>query len=187
MAHSRPTIICETCRYSWTPRGRSYSLRCPNCGARMQGSKHNSNYFVGCGCLIVGAVGMLFCAMFLFSHVSGPDAVRHTPSATNLPQPSTSTDAGASPEPLPQQSNPASEMQNQPVDQSSASDGSQTSIANVKSTKAKAESELKMAKSLFIREGHDDAARKRLRAIVEKYPGTEAAAEAEKLLRRMDN
>lgn len=27
----RPTNRCHKCGYTWTPRGRNYSLRCPNC------------------------------------------------------------------------------------------------------------------------------------------------------------
>ena len=33
---TRPYQYCKVCSYSWQPRGRSYSIKCPNCGSRIQ-------------------------------------------------------------------------------------------------------------------------------------------------------
>lgn len=37
-ANSRPHLRCSFCGYSWQPRGKNYSLRCPSCKAELVGS-----------------------------------------------------------------------------------------------------------------------------------------------------
>lgn len=48
----RPQNVCKQCRYSWYPRGKSLSLKCPHCGS--------TDTAVGCGGLaMLLAIGLI--------------------------------------------------------------------------------------------------------------------------------
>ena len=60
---------CLRCGYSWIPRGRSYSIRCPNCGAHraptQNGTNHSPsppaiNFLIVLGVLGAAFFGVLF-------------------------------------------------------------------------------------------------------------------------------
>ena len=38
----RPQNICKTCNYSWYPRGKNISHRCPRCGSTNTGIQYES-------------------------------------------------------------------------------------------------------------------------------------------------
>jgi hypothetical protein len=56
----RPQNVCKQCRYSWYPRGKSLSLKCPRCGS--------TETAVGCGgfamllalCFLLGLTSAAF-------------------------------------------------------------------------------------------------------------------------------
>ena len=47
----RPQNRCKGCHYTWHPRGKDRSLRCPNCGSSDVEILNPSIQKAGCGCL----------------------------------------------------------------------------------------------------------------------------------------
>lgn len=61
MYTKRPQNVCPRCGYTWSPRGHSISLSCPNCGSQQVGiagtpSRIAGTPSIGCGCLSLIAI-----------------------------------------------------------------------------------------------------------------------------------
>ncbi|XLZ71477.1 hypothetical protein ABT364_05775 [Massilia sp. SR12] len=113
----RPQNKCKKCGYTWYPRGKRISLKCPNCGSNEVG-------FAGGGLGLVAAVVL---GLLLFGGKKAPNEVASPPTASapaemhahddvavapgNVPDilgTATQDTAMASPQPLEQVSAPAS-------------------------------------------------------------------------------
>jgi hypothetical protein len=92
----RPLLACPYCNYTWHPRGRDYSVRCPNCGKRL-GNEHVVGLIAGgvlvCvlgGCFALGAVRSLLAperqqGEAQVSSTEGPGAERAGPRTATPP------------------------------------------------------------------------------------------------------
>jgi predicted RNA-binding Zn-ribbon protein involved in translation (DUF1610 family) len=69
MAGTRQT--CGNCGYQWTPRGRAYSIKCPDCGVKFgQITQSVSKPRFGClGC--TGVAGVLFATFVVLIFICG--------------------------------------------------------------------------------------------------------------------
>jgi predicted RNA-binding Zn-ribbon protein involved in translation (DUF1610 family) len=75
----RPSLTCSGCGYTWQPRGKDYSLKCPNCKAALRIPRTSSC----AGCLGVAAVlvvGYLFLRSGGSSSSLGPVQKQWNPS-----------------------------------------------------------------------------------------------------------
>jgi len=56
----RPQNMCWSCWYTWYPRGKDYSLRCPNCGSSRTGP--DITLFI----VLLGLVGIYFAIAYWY-------------------------------------------------------------------------------------------------------------------------
>lgn len=92
----RPTITCSGCGYSWSPRGKNYSLKCPNCSATLNYERQTSGGG-GCGCVgcistvVIGLVLSVVVLVLLIALSS--TSVQHTPIHVKSNNPAAPTSA----------------------------------------------------------------------------------------------
>ena len=75
---------CGSCGYQWSPRGRIYSVRCPNCGVKFSSISSTSTSSSGCsGCLLV--LLLILGGLFLFSLIGSRQTLTQPDPAAQLP------------------------------------------------------------------------------------------------------
>ncbi|MDR6924804.1 cell envelope integrity protein TolA [Pseudomonas sp. BE134] len=78
MSTKRPQNKCEDCFYTWYPRGKQRSLKCPNCGER------NISIVVFTPELIAGIVVVLIAVVFFVFGASRDQTTKVNPGSENV-------------------------------------------------------------------------------------------------------
>lgn len=175
----RPQNLCKNCKYTWYPKGRNVSAKCPQCGSR--DVQIAPTY--GMGCCLVFVVG--FFALAIIAKFSPMPAPKPDRVAQPLP---TQVIAPTTPEIRP--TTPANATSEQPEDTelpfppsppvSGMSAESKPTIDLAK----QAQGELSAAKKL-IETGRQENAIPWLKKAIEAAPDSPAGIEAKKLLEKL--
>ncbi|AXV83330.1 hypothetical protein CJO92_17070 (plasmid) [Ralstonia solanacearum] len=88
----RPQNVCKNCGYTWYPRGKSVSLKCPKCGS--------GKVSISGGGLLAGIIVVVGAAALFGGHSKPPtEASNATPSVLEAPPPENASKPTLPPEP----------------------------------------------------------------------------------------
>ena len=177
-------LNCGNCGYAWMPRGKEYSLRCPECGALLpdrSGGRGISSYVLIIFVFVVAPVGIYLLWPKLFGQPPLPPAAAPP---VEVIQPAANPAAPAVVPSDPKSAVP--KVVDKPDPKPEPTPEPQPTAAEVAAKDDKTAARKLALVKPFIKRGETATARKRLKEIIELHSETPAADEAREMLTKLN-
>jgi hypothetical protein len=176
---SEHQLSCPNCSYSWMPRGKEYSLRCPQCNAILpdtSGGKGIPSYVLIILAFVIVPAGLYLLWPTIFAPQPLPaPPVAASPVEVIPPVPATPAAAPV----VPVDPKPAEKTETKPTVEVAPPQPTAEEIAERENKTAARK--LSLVKP-FVDRGENATARRRLKEIIDQHPETAAAKDARRML-----